>query len=131
MIKYVHSATILVKDQDQAVDFYVNKLGFEKRRDSPFGENSRWIEVAPPGGQASLALLRPEDVGQGEGGQATPTVGGPTGVSLVVEDIEATYQELAGKGVNFAGPPQEMPWGAKATWMTDQDGNNYFLTEQG
>ena len=69
MIKYVHSATILVKDQDQAVDFYVNKLGFEKRRDSPFGENSRWIEVAPPGGQASLALLRPRMLGRGRAGR--------------------------------------------------------------
>ena len=131
MITYVHSATVLVQDQDQAVDFYVNTLGFEKRRDSPFGEGSRWIEVAPPGGQTAIALLRPEDTGHGEGGRPLPTVGGPTGVSLIVDDMEATYRELSGKGVRFTSPPQQMPWGAMATWFTDQDGNSYFLTDQG
>ena len=131
MIGYVHSATVLVRDQDQAVDFYVNTLGFEKRRDDSFGEGSRWIEVAPPGSQSAIALLRPEDVGHEGGGQAAQTVGGSTGISLIAGDIEATYREFSGKGVQFTGPPQPMPWGALATWFTDRDGNSYFLTDQG
>lgn len=124
MISYVHSATVLVQDQDAAVDFYVNALGFEKRMDNPFGERSRWIVVAPPGGQAGLALLRPEDVGQ-EGDSA----GGSTGISFIADDVKATYEQLTSRGVTFTSPPQTMPWGATATWFTDPDGNSYFLTD--
>ena len=124
VLKFVHSATIMVKDQDAAVDFYVNKLGFEKRDDSPFGENSRWIVVAPKESQAGIALLRPQDMGRGEDG-----VGGHTGISMVADDVKGTYETLAGRGVQFTSPPQQMPWGATATWFSDQDGNSFFLTE--
>ena len=124
MISYVHSATILVRDQDAAVDFYVNKLGFEKRMDNPFGEQSRWIVVGPPGGQAGLALLKPEDYGRD-----ADSVGGPTGISFITSDVQATYDQLVARGVTFTSPPQQMPWGATATWFDDPDGNNYFLTD--
>jgi catechol 2,3-dioxygenase-like lactoylglutathione lyase family enzyme len=124
MISFVHSATVLVNDQDAALNFYVNLLGFEKRNDSPFGEGSRWIEVAPPGATTALALLRPQDMGQPGG-----TQGGHTGISLIADSVERTYAELSAKGVNFTAPPAQMPWGAIATWFTDPDGNSFFLTE--
>lgn len=124
MIDFVHSVTVLVADQDAALRFYVDALGFEKRLDSPFGENSRWLEVAPPGATTAIALLLPTDVGKSEG-----TLGGETGISLATHDIQTTYDTLTGKGVTFTGPPQTMPWGMKATWFTDPDGNSFFLSE--
>lgn len=124
MITHVHSVTVLVKDQDQAVDFYVNKLGWEQRSDSPFGEGSRWIEVAPPGATTALALLRPQDIG------APPeAVGSSSGVSVVADDLNSTYEELTGRGVEFAQPPGMMPWGQMATWFNDQDGNHLFVVQ--
>ena len=125
MIKYIHSATVCVSDQDRALDFYVNKLGWEQRADAPYGNGSRWIEVAPPGAQTAVALSRPEDLGL-----SPEAVGMYTGVSLIAEDLNATYEELRERGVEFTSPPQQMPWGAMATWFSDQDGNRFFLTEQ-
>ena len=124
MISYVHSATIRVRDQDKALEFYVGVLGFEKREDSPFGEGSRWVVVAPPGQKTGLALLRPQDMGLPAG-----AVGGPTGISLIADNVQRTYEELSARGVQFTQPPQQMPWGATATWFSDPDGNNYFLTQ--
>ena len=125
MITHVHSATLMVKDQDAALDFYLGKLGWEKRADSVYGENGeRWIEVGPPGATTVLALIRPQDAG------APPeAAGGYKGVSLVTDDMDATYEELRGKGVGFTQPPEEMPWGQKATWFDDPDGNRFFLVE--
>ena len=129
MIKYIHSATILVTDQDRAIDFYVNTLGFEKRDDRPYGDPpgaSRWVVVAPPGAQTALALARPEDMGAG-----ADAGGGYKGISLIADDVNATYEELSARGGAFTAQPQRMPRGALATWFTDPDGNSFFLTEQG
>lgn len=125
MISYIHSATVYVRDQDAALEFYVNRLEFEKRTDVPFGEESRWIEVAPPGRDTALALLRPEEMGR----SSEELLGAFTGISLVTEDIQATYERLIERGVEFTGPPQQMPWGSMATWINDPDGNRFFLTE--
>ena len=96
MIKYIHSATILVTDQDRAIDFYVNTLGFEKRDDRPYGDppgTSRWVVVAPPGAETALALVRPEDMGAG-----ADVAGGYKGISLIADDVNATYEELSARG---------------------------------
>ena len=58
--------------------------------------------------------------------QVTP-IWPSTGIALAVNDIEATYQLLAEKGVKFSGPLQDMPWGDKATWLLDPDGNAFFF----
>ncbi len=47
MIQYIHSAMLMVGDQDTATDFYVDKLGWENRADSPFGDGARWVKVGP------------------------------------------------------------------------------------
>lgn len=125
MIESIYSATILVSDQDRALDFYVNKLGFQKLSDDPYGEGSRWIVVAPPGKETGIALSTPQDVGLGP-----EAAGNYSGISLIAKDITATYEHLRAKGVEFTAPPERMPWGGMATWFTDPDGNRFFLTEQ-
>lgn len=55
-------------------------------------------------------------------------MGPQTGITFAVDDVEATYQALVDKGVKFLGPLQDMPWGDRATWLLDPDGNSFFCT---
>ena len=52
-----------------------------------------------------------------------------TGITLVAPDIDATYATLTARGVRFKQPVEVMPWGDKATWFSDLDGNEFFLVE--
>lgn len=124
MITHIHSATLMVEDQDAALDFYVEKLGWEKRADSPYGEGSRWLEVAPSGAVTTLALVKPGDVGASPEDAVVYK-----GISLITDDLDTTYTNLRDRGVEFVQPPEQMPWGAKATWFNDPDGNLFFLVE--
>jgi predicted enzyme related to lactoylglutathione lyase len=121
MISYIHSTTIVVSDQSAALDFYVNVLGWEKAMDNPMGPEMRWLTVVPPGAQTQLVLAHP-------GWYESEVIPGKsTGISLVTPNIEATYETLKERGVKFKQPVTDMPWGAKATWFYDLDGNEFFL----
>lgn len=122
MTMKVHSATVVVNDQDDAIRFYTETLGFEKLTDDPIGDSFRWVTVAPPGSDAALALLRPQDLGQG-----SEAVGKSTGISLSTDDLDGTYERYKSRGVRFDNPPEVMPWGGKATTFQDHDGNSFFL----
>jgi catechol 2,3-dioxygenase-like lactoylglutathione lyase family enzyme len=80
-----------VSDQDDAINFYTTTLGFSVVADVPFGENDRWVEVAPPGGGAALALVPPQ-------GDYQP--GRMTGIALESSDPRADHAELREKGVD-------------------------------
>jgi catechol 2,3-dioxygenase-like lactoylglutathione lyase family enzyme len=80
-----------VADQDEAIRFYTTTLGFSLVADVPFGEDSRWVEVAPPGGGASLALVPPQ-------GGYQP--GRMTGIALESPDPRADHAELRSTGVD-------------------------------
>ena len=80
-----------VSDQDAGIAFYTGTLGFALVADVPFGEGERWVEVAPPAGGASLALVPPR-------GEYQP--GRMTGVALESADPRADHAELKGKGVD-------------------------------
>jgi uncharacterized glyoxalase superfamily protein PhnB len=126
-----HSNAIVVSDQDAALEFYSQVLGWEKRTEFRMDENYRFLTVAPPGADSELAL-EPAGVHGITAGisnvfPATDFSPAATGISLAVTDIESTYQSLVDKGVKFAGPLQDMPWGDKATWMFDLDGNGFFF----
>ncbi len=121
MISHIHSTSIAVADQDAALDFYVNSLGWEKAMDAPFGPEMRWLTVVPPGATTQLVLAHVS-----WGGEA----GGHTGISFSTPDIDATYESLSARGVRFKVPVAVMPWGQKATWFYDLDGNEFFLAEE-
>ncbi len=124
MISHIHSTTVLVSDQDAALDFYVNTLGWEKALDVPMGENDRFVTVVPPGATTQLALAPTHWFGPDR------KVGGETGISVVTSDIDATYKTLTERGVMFKEPVAVMPWGKKATWFYDRDSNEFFLAEE-
>ena len=90
-ITQVGRVMVPVADQDAGIAFYTETLGFSLVADVPFGEGSRWVEVAPPGGGAALALVPPQ-------GQYQP--GRMTGIALVSADPRADHAELKAKGVD-------------------------------
>jgi lactoylglutathione lyase len=123
MITHVGITTVYVSDQEKALDFYTNTLGFEVRADDAMGD-MRWIQVAPKGAATSIVLAH------GFGGWSAEKVGQFTGIGLEANDIEATYRELSARGVTFTETPNKQPWGMQAQFV-DQDGNGYVLGEQG
>jgi lactoylglutathione lyase len=80
-----------VSDQDDAIRFYTTALGFSVAADIPFGDNDRWVEVAPPGGGTAIALVPPQ-------GEYQP--GRMTGIALESPDAAADHAELLAKGVD-------------------------------
>jgi uncharacterized glyoxalase superfamily protein PhnB len=123
MIKRIYSASVFVSDSDQAYDFYVNKLGFTVRLDMTLG-TYRWLEVAPPNTETALTLAPAEDSNRDK-------LGIFTGIILEADDIDATYEELKAKGVNFTQVPEQQAWGKKMAIFTDLDGNSFVLNSVG
>lgn len=80
-----------VANQDDAIRFYTETLGFKVAADVPFGESDRWVEVTPPAGGVSLALVPPQ-------GNFQP--GRMTGIGLESDDVRADHVELKGRGVD-------------------------------
>lgn len=124
MISHVHSTTVIVADQDKALDFYVNTLGFEKIIDQHMGPEMRFITVAPKGATTQIALALASWAGAGA------TRGGESGITFITSDIDATHKTLSERGVRFKGPIEDMPWGDRAVWFYDIDDNEFFLNEE-
>jgi catechol 2,3-dioxygenase-like lactoylglutathione lyase family enzyme len=124
MISHLHSASVAVSDQTKAVEFYTKVLGWEVKVDAPMGPDERFVTVAPPGAQTQLALSPAAWFGK------ESATGGFTGISFITFDIDETYKTLTERGVKFKNPPETMPWGDRATWFYDQDGNEFFLNQE-
>jgi catechol 2,3-dioxygenase-like lactoylglutathione lyase family enzyme len=92
-IQQVATVFVPVADQDRALAFYVDKLGFEKRAEFAYGDGSRWIEVAPPGSAIAVALV-PFSEGQTAGGDQTHC-------AFTTDDIEADHATLRARGVQI------------------------------
>jgi len=105
MISHIHSTTVVAADQDKALEFFVDTLGWEKAMDVPMGPEMRWLTVVPPGATTQLVLAHESWAGETQKG------GGHTGITLVSHDIDATYAALTERGVRFKEPVQTMPWG--------------------
>jgi lactoylglutathione lyase len=131
VIKHIQTTTIYVSDQDRALDFYVGKLGFEKRADQPMGPDApRWIAVAPKGGQTSLVLYKPTPGMPGASTYelAQSLVGTFATFIFAVDSVPKTCEELKARGVELGDEPVEHPWGWWAT-IKDPDGNTIGLHE--
>jgi catechol 2,3-dioxygenase-like lactoylglutathione lyase family enzyme len=134
MIQRISHTSILVVDQDEALDFYVNKLGFEVIQDAKLGD-FRWLTVAPKGQRDLEMILMPLKPGP-MWDQATVdtmkklvTSGKVGGGVLEVDDCKRTYEELKAKGVTFKSPPQERPYGIEML-MADNSGNWFSVVER-
>jgi catechol 2,3-dioxygenase-like lactoylglutathione lyase family enzyme len=121
MITGTKLISVWVSDQDKAYDFYVNKLGFKVETDQTMPNGFRWLEVVPPGAETHLANAKPSP------GQPDVKIGGFSGIGFDADDIQATYDELVAKGVNFTEPLAKQPWGAMMAQFADPDGNVFML----
>lgn len=122
-ITHVGTVIVPVRDQDRALEFYLEELGFEKRSDTPFGNGDRWLEVAPAGGTTTLALMPP---------RAEEPTGIDTHVAFTTEDVDADHAKLRSRGVDtdeevmrMGGPVPPM------FFFRDPDGNRFLIVEQG
>jgi len=112
---------IPVSDQDAAIAFYTEKLGFTVSMDVPYGEGDRWVEVAPPGGGSGIAL---------SSGMGDFQPGRETGIALTTSDARAAHDELEEQGVEV-----EEPMGGDGTvpllfMFKDADGNGLMIVQE-
>ena len=116
---------LLVRDYDEAVDFYVRKAGFDLVEDTDQGGGKRWVVVRPPGSDAGLLLAR------ATGEQAArigDQAGGRVMLFLQTDDFARDHARMAAAGVRFLEAPRHEPYGSVAVWE-DLYGTKWDLIE--
>src|SRR5207244_11233488 len=106
MIKAIKFASISVRDQDRALQFYTKKLGFTIVTDQHFGEGMRWIELGIDGAETKVVLFTPP--GQED------RIGGVSNVAFTSDNVEKTYNELGARGGEVTQPPKQESWAPAA-----------------
>lgn len=128
LVAFLELVTILVDDYDEAIRFFVDKLGFDLVEDSPAetndGRPKRWVVVRPPGAATALLLAR------ADGEQQEQTIGrqfaGRVGLFLRVEDFDAEFDRMRRAGVEFVTEPRDESYGRFAV-LLDVAGNRWDL----
>jgi predicted enzyme related to lactoylglutathione lyase len=124
MLTHADVIAVCVTDQQAALEFYRDLLGFEVRDDMEFMPQARWITVAPPGAQTRFALWPAGMLGD----EKQP--GGFSGLSFACDAVQATHDEFAARGVTITQAPRQQPWGLQFMFA-DQDGNVYNVVGPG
>ena len=119
-IEAVRTIGVPVTDQDRAIRFYVDTLGFEMRLDVPIGHGKRWIVVTPAQGTASIALVAADE---------HQPAGVETGIRLITHDAETAHAALTANGVDA---DQVLHWEGVPPMFAfrDQDGNGLEIVEE-
>jgi catechol 2,3-dioxygenase-like lactoylglutathione lyase family enzyme len=119
MIRGIKFANLPTRDQDRALRFWTEKMGFVLATDQPFDDRQRWIELRIPKSEGRVVLFTPDG--------HEDRIGGFSSVVFWTDDIDATYAELEAKGVETAGPPQKAEWGSSVMFR-DPDGTQYLIS---
>jgi predicted enzyme related to lactoylglutathione lyase len=117
MIRGIKFTSIPVRDQEKALKFYTEKLGFQIMTDQAFGKQ-RWIELGIPGAETGVVLFTPpghED-----------RIGTFQSMSFWSDNVQKTYEQMKAKGVEFVQPPKTEAWGPSSIFK-DVDGNQFVL----
>jgi catechol 2,3-dioxygenase-like lactoylglutathione lyase family enzyme len=135
MLKQLTTVQVWVHDQDEALAFYTEKLGFELRDDVTVPElgNFRWLTVGVPGQEVAIVLMAVPgppvfDDETRDQIEALVAKGAATGRWFSTEDIKATYEELKGRGVEFQQEPTQQPYGIDAGFR-DPSGNQMRVAQ--
>ena len=121
MITHVKFVSIPTTDQDRALAFYTQKLGFKLVTDQPSGVGEqRWIELRVGSSDTRVVLFTAEN---------GPKPGFAFNGALACNDVEQTYQDLTARGVAFEAAPKKEPWGTFASFK-DPDGNAFVLSSR-
>jgi uncharacterized glyoxalase superfamily protein PhnB len=132
----IANTQLWVHDQDEALAFYTQKLGFEVRSDVTLAElgNFRWLSVGPAGQEDVAIVLMPipgppvMDAETAEQVKVLMAKGFAGTVFLATEDCQASYEELSARGVEFVEPPEDRPYGIDSGFR-DPSGNHLRLTQ--
>ena len=121
VIRGLKFVSIPVRDQDAALQFYTEKLGFRVTTDQEFSPTQRWIELGIPGAETGVVLFTPP--GQED------RIGGFQPLSFWCDDVFATAGILQSKGVTFIKEPKKEHWGTSAIFA-DLDSNQFVLSSR-
>jgi catechol 2,3-dioxygenase-like lactoylglutathione lyase family enzyme len=122
MVRGIKFVGIPVRNQDAALKFYTETMGFKVVTDQPFTPAQRWIELLIPGSETGLALFTPEG--------HENRIGQFQSISFWCDDVFATAKVLKAKGARFAEEPKNEVWGSTAVFQ-DPDGNRFALSSKG
>lgn len=118
---------LVVKEYDEAIQFYTEKLGFQLLEDTPLSEDKRWVLVAPPGAKECCLLLA-----KAANEQQAASIGNQTGgrvfLFLFTDDFRRDYNKMLHNGIHFVRPPKEEPYGWVAVFE-DLYGNMWDLLQ--
>src|SRR5688572_1523216 len=127
-MSHLELVALVVDDYDAALDFFVEKLGFELVEDSPSltndGRPKRWVVVRPPGGVTGVLLAKAD--GNAQRGVVGTQTAGRVAFFLRVDDFEAEYARMRASGVAFVSEPRDEPYGRVAVFL-DIAGNRWDL----
>lgn len=131
MIQGVSVVTVIVRDQEEALQFYTEKLGFQKQKDMRMGPNGpRWVSVSAQAHPVpELTLFHPPSFMKPEAAEEMlGLIGKMPGIVFGTDDCRKTIAELEAKGVKILQQPQEYPYGVEAVFA-DLYGNTFVLVE--
>src|SRR6185503_13700688 len=118
MITHLKFMSIPVADQDRALKFYTEKLGFKIATNQEMGPGKRWIELRIGKAETRIVLFTMD----GE----EDRIGRQLNASFTCDDVDATYRQLSARGVEFEGPPKKEPWGSYVI-LRDSEGNTMVV----
>lgn len=129
MIEHLRLTNRIVDDLDEALRFYTEKLGLEKKADEQMGPDTRWVTVAPEQDEIVEIHLEPLDWFEGEeADRKSAMLGHQPALAFTVDDCQSTYKTLRDRGVEFTSEPEERPYGIEAV-ASDLYGNGVVLVE--
>jgi catechol 2,3-dioxygenase-like lactoylglutathione lyase family enzyme len=130
MINRVTHASIYVRDIDEALRWYTEKLGFIKHSDDPMGENDRWVTITAPNQPDFELILQPPHWGTGgaDTEERASLLGKLPGFVMETEDIVGQVARLEASGVKFTMPVTDYPW-AKQAVFEDLYGTSHVLSQ--
>jgi catechol 2,3-dioxygenase-like lactoylglutathione lyase family enzyme len=122
-IKCVATVFLPVTDQERALAFFRDQLGFDVHSDTDYGEGVRWVEVVPPGSTTVIALNAPSDWSPGvKAGDRAP-------FSFRTDDLDAAIATLSERGVEFEDPIRMPAPAPSMAFFSDPDGNKMLLIQ--
>ena len=127
MTKHISAVTLLVPDYDEAIAFYVGKLGFKLIEDTALSATKRWVIVAPPGSHEIGLLLAKADSKEQIGAIGNQT-GGRVFLILKTDDFDNDYASFKRSGIEFLEEPRVETYG-KVVVFRDAFGNKWDLIE--
>ncbi len=127
MERHIAAISLLVRDYDEAIAYYTQKMGFVLLEDTDLGGGKRWVRIAPRGA-AETSLLLARAANERQGAQVGDQMGGRVGFFLHTDDFRRDLAAMSAQGVNFVEAPREESYGTVVVFE-DLYGNRWDMIE--